>query len=117
MLKTNPTSFDGGDGAAAGAMSVSSPAAGDVSGVVTAEMSAAVAASAAAQFFVPRPVLAEAALQQHVLQLRQQQLLQRHILEQQFLRNREILEVEHERQLASILHQQQQVRTSTTQTP
>ena len=50
-------------------------------------------------------LLQDLALQQHMLQVKQQQMIQRQILEQQFQRNREILQVEHERQLSLLLQQ------------
>ena len=50
-------------------------------------------------------IVQELALQQHMLQVKQQQMIQRQILEQQFQRNREMLQVEHERQLSLLLHQ------------
>ena len=50
-------------------------------------------------------ILQDLALQQHMLQVKQQQMIQRQILEQQFQRNREMLQVEHERQLNILLHQ------------
>ena len=50
-------------------------------------------------------IIQDLALQQHMLQVKQQQMIQRQILEQQFQRNREMLQVEHERQLSLLLHQ------------
>ena len=50
-------------------------------------------------------ILQDLALQQHMLQVKQQQMIQRQILEQQFQRNREMLEVEHQRQLSLLLQQ------------
>ena len=54
-------------------------------------------------------IIQDLALQQHMLQVKQQQMIQRQILEQQFQRNREMLQVEHERQLSLLLHQVRKV--------
>ena len=53
----------------------------------------------------PNSIIQDLALQQHMLQVKQQQMIQRQILEQQFQRNREMLQVEHERQLSLLLQQ------------
>jgi hypothetical protein len=117
MLKTNATRdrmADDGDKATAGHED-RGEAEADPSAVATAAALMGCAPGPAPQFFMPRPLYTDVALQQHMMQIRQHQFIQRHILEQQFHRSREILEVQHERQLSAFLvhQQQQQVSTST----
>ena len=50
-------------------------------------------------------ILQDLALQQRMLQVKHQQMIQQNLLEQNFHRNREMLQVEHERQLSIMLQQ------------
>lgn len=80
-------------------------------GSVTSAMAIIQAAAAAAannhhnQEPYPNNFVHDFAIQQHVIQIKQQQLIQQQILEQQFQRNRDMLQAEHDRQMAVILTQ------------